>query len=1258
MANYIKTHSNYVLQSKHQSINDGTIYERDITTIGGVSDFPNGQTPIYRSNNFIVSVRSDNNASNQYNSEKWKENGISGTVWNLQSISGLTSKVIEDNDTKIVLKQDYYDLNDFAYYGSLTELFRTSITDIIARFPGELYASRTPIYYTVTSIDDSEMVEEKVVLGGEDLGELSNPFGIDIHSKSPVEGSDELKYFANGGYANYEIISGGSTTEIDEWISTWYYFEKNPNSTSSADTYICYTATTSSSTIEQSTSSYPYPCKGDKYADIVIKGKNGVECNISAWIGDNNEIYYLHKAFTGECLYDSISYLDNCETVLYSEESPSPIYHDSYDWHIRPKEKFLNKFYNDCDNFEKLLVNKDSDYKAVFSVIRENEYGYYRELVPFQFPKADGGYNLDTSDYGFNAYTEEMAKIGVFYDERFSDNLWRSMTHEAIKNFDWTYTREYQEGDEEEYVFGGQRIQKALRLFAREFDEILSYINNIKNSNRITYDERNNLPDYFLTDAVENSGWDVKLIYPYSLTEKDTDGNTYTTYNNEGGNVENCHGQLDNTNDDGVEIRREFTQDANMTVIPYKAKEGDYGYFNICSGSDCSSSVSTKVAASSSTDTLRYDECGLGGEGAIKNVIRTYYNDSEWTFQKANNEFLRRLKINSPYIWRHKGTIEGVEMILGMFGLKSDRWAGDNKGDYRVTEYSSFAYRIAEPWDAVHQDYRINWVNSTKTIAYDNRSVSNYNKYGLETQKDTYQGIPVAYRDEYDCVSAKYIRKRSLEDQIKSGVTPTSNTSSSNIGCFRREDGTPVKMRYLYPCFNSNEELDGNPYFQMNGGWLSKVIGSGATNNFTPRWNFQFDVDNNIVYSKYGETGSTLYKETVRNIRRVDNINDLLSIPTNNLYNGVICNVTKIESNAVVIDGVLYPIHSEWDGDTTKDYVSFVKTDGYVKVGLDKYFDSTIIVYSKDYDEETIDIENKGDGYEVKAYINGNSFICKEDVNGDYTISSFVRLDTTWDGDDFTNYFVLNDINYASEIARIDTVTNTYTSGWRRLSKSDSDYIKTNTIVNYNKGNNPHNGNMVYDNGHDYFTYFKRIFKYANDNELFDARCYDDLYKALDEEISKYGFSGLINDNEDIKLYDENLIEDSKIHYFGNYKVVNTQRVQNKIWYIYMYGDDTDKFNEFKKIYVNDTNNFIRYSLGNASNNMIYGSPYPSGSTVDEVTNQIVNNKRLSITFKLHNQWYTNQGQCEMKYIDDIIMNYLTQMIPSSTILQIRYTYA
>lgn len=36
---FIKSHSNYVLKKNHQTISDGTIWERDITTIGGVNQF-------------------------------------------------------------------------------------------------------------------------------------------------------------------------------------------------------------------------------------------------------------------------------------------------------------------------------------------------------------------------------------------------------------------------------------------------------------------------------------------------------------------------------------------------------------------------------------------------------------------------------------------------------------------------------------------------------------------------------------------------------------------------------------------------------------------------------------------------------------------------------------------------------------------------------------------------------------------------------------------------------------------------------------------------------------------------------------------------------------------------------------------------------------------------------------------------------------------------------------------------------------------
>ena len=49
MSKYVKSYSNYVLKTKHQETNDGIIYERDITTIGGRDHFAAGQIPIYKS---------------------------------------------------------------------------------------------------------------------------------------------------------------------------------------------------------------------------------------------------------------------------------------------------------------------------------------------------------------------------------------------------------------------------------------------------------------------------------------------------------------------------------------------------------------------------------------------------------------------------------------------------------------------------------------------------------------------------------------------------------------------------------------------------------------------------------------------------------------------------------------------------------------------------------------------------------------------------------------------------------------------------------------------------------------------------------------------------------------------------------------------------------------------------------------------------------------------------------------------------------
>ena len=55
----------------------------------------------------------------------------------------------------------------------------------------------------------------------------------------------------------------------------------------------------------------------------------------------------------------------------------------------------------------------------------------------------------------------------------------------------------------------------------------------------------------------------------------------------------------------------------------------------------------------------------------------------------------------------------------------------------------------------------------------------------------------------------------------------------------------------------------------------------------------------------------------------------------------------------------------------------------------------------------------------------------------------------------------------------------------------------------------------------------------------------------------------------------------------------------------------------------------------------------------DKVTNQIMNTKRMCITFYLDK--FNDDKWNQVKYLDDIIMSYLTQMIPSTTILSIKY---
>lgn len=1147
---FIKSHSNYVLKSKHQNVNDGTIYERDITTIGGVNQFSKGMTPIYRSNNFIISVRNDTGSTNVYNNSKWEKSTSASTIWTLENVSGMTSNNDDSNDVKIVLKQDYYDFCDFAYYGSLSELFRASVTDILDRFPGELYCTSNNIYYTTYETINQETIEDSVILGGEDLYNLDNPFGIDIYSLSKHgEDANPLKFFADEGYKNYQIITkDGKTSDITSWESK----EFSDNT-----------------------------CKGANICNVLLNKS----INISVYVGDDDKIFYM------------------CDKSLEG-------------MHIRPKEEFISEFYNKCDNFQKLIMNRKSTplYKAVFSVLKENEYGFYRDFETFVFPTTFGGYNIIANDYGFSDYTKRLADIGEFYDNRVSDNIYRSMTHEAIKNFDWTYTKEYTQGDEEEYVFGGQKIQKALRVIGREFDEIKSYIDNIKNIRKLSYDERSNMPDYFLKYSLDSDGWDIKLPYPYEGTvDKDENECTFTISSQD--NIVKPYSSSlieDDMNKYGFFMYKgDIDDEANNLDIP-----------NIYSGTDYH--FASAIDKSGNTSGSTWYRC------TTRNRIKPYTSDKEYSYHDMSNEFLRRLRLNSKYIWRHKGTVEGIEMILGMFGLKSKRFCDlSNKGfdaDYEISEYSWSTEPIEDKWDCLHNMYYFDWVNSTKNIVYDYRGTSEYTDASASSDYVSYQGLPVGYKD---------------------------------VG------NEELKRRFLYPNFNKDEKYDGDPYFQMKGGWQNKVYENG-----NKKYYFQFNEDfTNIIKSDT----KPIYKETVKSIKSVNTLSDLLSISIGDTFDGDICFVSSIYDNVMVVEDTVYNIYTEYnDKNEKRRFVKLMKEGGSIRLTSSKYFSDDITVFDENISPKRYDIENVENGFIIKAYINDTNseptedniyldrkFLCISENDGEFSITTVTIIESD-DKHEYTNYFLLDNAQFSNMMAReFDVVgedKKVIENGWRRLKYSDDDYKRISTLTNYFNGNNPHNGNLTYDNGYEYFSYFNTLFKYASENYLFDERCHDDVDSLIDELNDTCGFKSLSKENYNITIN-----EDSKVHYFGNYQTYlykwnddekkcecDKERILSDIPYNSLNDMDCGKYNLEEFVY--DKNNQQKCVCDKSSETMIYKNV----DVNDGVTNQIINTKRMSITFFV-DTFSKDYTWTQIKYIDDVVMNYLTQLIPSTAIVDIKY---
>lgn len=189
---------------------------------------------------------------------------------------------------------------------------------------------------------------------------------------------------------------------------------------------------------------------------------------------------------------------------------------------IKPKQKYIDEFWENIDDFERVLLNRETTpiYKAVFETPYLSEDGYYYTNKSYIWPTVgNDGFTPDLTSAVFQGYLTSLLSLAEFHDEYDSDNIWRMMTHESIKNLDWTHTSYSGENSDEnsdEYSdFDTKGIGAMMRVYGRQFDDIKRYADNIKYMNTISYDEKNNMPDYFLSDIVEQDGWESKNIQPY-----------------------------------------------------------------------------------------------------------------------------------------------------------------------------------------------------------------------------------------------------------------------------------------------------------------------------------------------------------------------------------------------------------------------------------------------------------------------------------------------------------------------------------------------------------------------------------------------------------------------------------------------------------------------------------------------------------------------------------------------------------------------
>lgn len=447
---YIVTRSNYTIKKKHQLVKDGTIYERDYMTTNIIGGFDSGVIPFGEGNfKFIAPSPEDSKKRHRYGNWLMKD------PCNITAVTSCEFFSLNDISPTDYLSQENEIVTKPSKNTLLDYVYFGNCQKMIEVAINDIIVNYPAEVFVTKYNYEYVTQDESGYLGGKNMRIVDNSYEIDLISKmvsynTQQEASYNPNRFFCNAYASYNVVTPNGT---EYKITSWNVDERLRD---------CY-------------------YDGDVMNVITINAGQESEIVLREYYFQGARVLLADKSFVG--------------------------------YRLRPNSDMVAQYFKSCDDFTRAILSFDTNpiFTLSIDIPVEGNDGLYMSRRDFTWPNVDN-WNPDIESASFKTYYANLSSIAEWYDNNRVDNMWRNMTHDSIKNLDGTVDDEHWMDSEEDYKIGTSHMRGFLQAVGRLFDYLKLKIDNIKYANNLSYDGNNNTPDYFLSDQLELSGWEVSSV--------------------------------------------------------------------------------------------------------------------------------------------------------------------------------------------------------------------------------------------------------------------------------------------------------------------------------------------------------------------------------------------------------------------------------------------------------------------------------------------------------------------------------------------------------------------------------------------------------------------------------------------------------------------------------------------------------------------------------------------------------------------------